>query len=54
MDKQYVLWLLSKDNIDNELKDFLSENLNSFRYLINPFKGGGDMISRTDTGFGGC
>jgi|NorSeaMetagenome_1021524.scaffolds.fasta_scaffold04384_15 uncharacterized protein (DUF3820 family) len=54
MDRQYVLWLISKDNIDNELKDFLSKNLNCFKCLVNPFKGGGDMMSRTDTGFGGC
>jgi uncharacterized protein (DUF3820 family) len=54
MDKQYVLWLLSKDNLDKNLKQLLSENINSFKYLENPFRGGGDMMSRTDTGFGGC
>tara|TARA_R110000803_G_scaffold193947_1_gene256954 strand:- start:3683 stop:4048 length:366 start_codon:yes stop_codon:yes gene_type:complete len=54
MDKQYVLWLLSNDNVDKNLNRFLSENINCFKYLENPFRGGGDMISRTDTGFGGC
>jgi hypothetical protein len=54
MDRGYVLWLCGQDNVDNELKDFLTENISCFEYLKNPFIGGGDMMSRTDTGFGGC